>query len=456
MNKLFGGLLAALVIGSCWSACTDPTTIGSELLELDEAKVGFVDTLSLSSSTTTGDSIRTYSPLVNNQLTTYLLGNMEDPVFGSVDASIYAELRLRRTSSGFDFLRPVIGESPSFDSLILLLPIDTIGWYGITDTIFEIEVLEVVEDMDNSEEYFSNKTFATNMMPLATFSYRATTDTVWTTEYANGDTIAIVGFPHVRIPLNDSPLPALLLDSDTTKFDSDSTLLESLKGIQLRVKTPNPGMLSFDLQDNRGGLYIYFRDAEDAFQEYQFPINQFSTKVSNYTLNNEGATVAPFIDDDKLGDSLIFLQSMSGLITELQFDELEELQGRVINKAELIITINDNIEGDNTEFFEPISSLVAVTRNDDGNFIAIEDVALASAGFSNEVFGGRIEQEEGSDIRTYQMNITSHLQEVVSGAEPDNLFILANIRGGRASRSVLYGGKHPEFPIKLRVAYTEL
>src|SRR5438128_2241993 len=80
-----------------FSSCKDPEELGLEVIpSSDQLALLSTDTLTLMTRTVKEDSLQTY-PVLNalgNSLTSQLLGNYRDPVFGKSDASFYTQVKL--------------------------------------------------------------------------------------------------------------------------------------------------------------------------------------------------------------------------------------------------------------------------------------------------------------------------------------------------------------------------
>ena len=72
-------------------SCSDPTAIGTDLLEQDLIEVGFIDTLTIRSKTINPIRTLTYAPPFQldfftietfNHPSTFLFGQFSDPIFG--------------------------------------------------------------------------------------------------------------------------------------------------------------------------------------------------------------------------------------------------------------------------------------------------------------------------------------------------------------------------------------
>ncbi|MCB0597497.1 MAG: DUF4270 domain-containing protein [Lewinellaceae bacterium] len=437
------------IIASMFS-CTDPTLVGGSLLEEDRADVGFLDTLTIEGVSITNDSIRTYTPFTSSQLATYLLGNMNDPVFGRSASSIYAQVYPQNNSPDFSGNTVV-------DSIVLVLPYDVEAFYGkTTGEEFGIEVFQLAEPLLEDDEYFSNQEVAVEPMPIGSAQATVSADSLEFIDYQGTDT-AMVKFPHFRIPL-DEAVSDLLVGLDTSVYESDSLFLDAFKGIYLQANTENEGMISFDLLSASAGIYLYYRDSLSGKPKrflFDFDI-QPTVRFTRYEHHYDGAPVAPFLDGSAPKDSLLFVQGMSGLDVKLEIPSVAALKGLVINKAELEIYVAD-VEGDESDF-TPSSQLILTAPNSEGTLVAIEDIEiiLAQRRSLEELFGGTPTEGSNGSPAVYKMNLTAHFQGIVDGTRENVLYITPFRKAQTASRAVLYGPKHPEYGIKLKVAYTKL
>ena len=181
----------------------------------------------------------------------------------------------------------------------------------------------------------------------------------------------------------------------------------------------------------------------------------------SFNPDTQGFPVEPFIGETEteytLGDSLIFIQGMSGLNAKLEIQDFSTLQNVIINKAEIEFTIANDLPEDQALFSsDPIEQLLIATQDDDGEFDLITDVAVAIVEGQISIFGGQPQEDFSEGVLTYRMNITAYLQELVDG-EHDNaeIFLFPAIRAERPQRVVLFGPGHSEHPARLFVTYTE-
>ncbi len=457
MSKLFNGLFTLLVIaGLCLPSCTDPTQVGSDLLEEDEINVGFIDTLTMVSSTETGDTVRTYSPDIDLQLRSYLFGNFIDPVFGQSKSEIYVRPRLQRASNGVSLVYPDF-EDAVLDSVVLILRYDSSAFYGNFEETFGMEVREVTEMIDPSEDYYSNSSFSADNQIIAEHEFVPDpNDSTEVYYYFDGEADTLK-FDQLRVPLPAS-FGQRFIDADTSVYENDSTFLEYFKGLKLSPTKETDGLIAFDFggfsvaNAQLTGIYVYYH-VDTVPGHYQFQINTFSTKVAAFDNDPTGAFVAPFIDNSDAVDSLVFIQSMEGLYTRVDFPYVSDLKGLIINKAELEFDIA-SVSGDDPMRYAPVEQLIVLRKNEDGELRVISDVTFASTNLPASLGGVVVAGSDGSPD-FYRLNITSHFQDMIDGIEPNILYFSAFPRAERANRVVLYGANHQEFPIRLKLYFTK-
>ncbi|NRB63534.1 MAG: DUF4270 family protein, partial [Saprospiraceae bacterium] len=141
--------------------CSDPTTIGSDLLEEDLAQLEVIDTLTIEAYTIPGERVRTYSPFT--ALESYMVNNLQDPVFGSTEAITYFQTRLEFTNPLFTNAIP--------DSLVLVLGYDTSAFYGDLTQPFTMDVLRLQEEIDQNDDFYSDTAAIFREPPVGTITF---------------------------------------------------------------------------------------------------------------------------------------------------------------------------------------------------------------------------------------------------------------------------------------------
>lgn len=458
LNILWG--LGALLTILLTNACSDPTLVGAGLLDEDRAEVGFTDNFFLQGATERSEPLKTYSPFVALQADRFLFGDFRDPVFGQAKSTI-----------NMQFLPPQLPELDSMmgiDSVVLILPYTRGGFYGKTEgETFRMRVTELTEVFNEDLEYFSDQDVATASEAMVEHEFIATLDSVEYVDYiqTTPDTLSL---PHLRVPL-----PVAFGDSlfsfyrtDSASFVDFDLFLNRFPGFQLEPTTQNEGILAFTLLSVRAGVHIYYRDSANLSRKYQFIFsNNQAVQFASFEHNYEGTDALPLIENGSDNDSLLYIQGMAGLRSKITLPDLSDLNDVAINQAYLDLYLARG-ESLDTANYPLARQLVLKSRNDAGEEVFIEDVAIVDRRQLSygPFFGGNPEFVESEGAIRYRMSISNYVQDVLDGTMSDEFYIIPienndltdNKRGEIAERVILYGGDHPQYPIKLSVTFTQL
>lgn len=426
------------------SSCVDPTNVGSDLLDNERAEVSFFDTLTVNATTELGAPQITYGPNLGDQVDSYIWGRVKDPIFGTSNAEIYAQPRL-----GFfnpDFFRAQL------DSIILVLPydLDTNAYYGNINEVFEMDVYRVNDRIERSEFYPSDTSFTTD--PTLIGSRRFVPNIRDSLNFivipgALKDTIQVPAY--LSIPLTEV-FGVEILRLDSLTLDNDDNFFDFLGGILLDPVSENNGYLSFDLKNAFSGIYIYYTLSDTLNRQFQIGLDQFATRFPVFSHDYTDATVNSFINDETKGDSLIFVQGLSGVDTRIELPFVQNLDGLVVNKAELVLQL-ETLDNDQPDVFPPADQLSLFAESSSGSIFAITDFSLAD--FTNNIpdlFGGVNDEATG----TYTLNFSDHFQRMITGEVNNNLIISAFPKPERAYRAVFKGAANDG--IKVRVTFSRL
>ncbi|MFT5166591.1 MAG: hypothetical protein ACI8P3_001823 [Saprospiraceae bacterium] len=445
--------LYVLAFGIIINSCNDPSPIGSELLAEDQVDVFYTDTFRLTASTLREDSILAYDPNPDIIYDNFQFGNFKDPIFGNIEAGIYAQLIPNPDLPDF--------EGAILDSIVLTLQYDSSRTYGILDdTPFGVGVYRISEAIDVESKYYSDQNFQVEATPLAEISsftpMIASTDSIkglidYTSD-ADGDTIDIA--PSLRIPLSLEFGQSLINEYDSLIYTSNTNFVaQLLNGLYVKPLVETPGMLSFDISlFTSSRLTIYYR--QDTIKtQYVYGFSSQFVQLNNFNHNTAGAVIDDFFNDTAKGDSLLFAQAMAGPNIKVEFPNTDALQNVIINKAELIFTVAE-LPADDIDSYPPTSVLIATDIDTDGNFTFLSDILLGGASF-----GGIVIDEVGSQgesIKQYTMNISSHFQDIIDGRKDHSIYLRTFPKQEKSSRSVIYGPGHSTYPMKLKLAFTKL
>ncbi|MEM7102131.1 MAG: DUF4270 family protein [Bacteroidota bacterium] len=451
-----------------FSHCNNSSVIGGEILPPgDNVNVLFMDTISISSCVITGDTVRVYDPDFRNQLNVYLAGRTDDPDFGEATSEIYKQYRLATTNPNF--------ESTEFDSLVLSMAYALDGHVGNVDEPQTYYVHRLIEDMDNTETYFSNQTFMTGTQigSIENFIPR-----VEPTDSVLVDTT--LQLPQLRIRLDDALGMEFMEDPsmNDSLLSSTSMFLDGFKGVRISPDPSNTAMLLFDFTVPETKMTLHYTfvetvrvwdenlmDSVDVEQRtprlFNFIINSQSAKTMHFQHDYTGSIAKEFFDKTiDRPDSLVYLQAMEGVEAQVTFPYAERLDDIIVNKAELILTVADT---SNIEKFPLAPQLVVLEDGDDNDKVLIVDVIASfnvagSGSESFNVFGGQPEMftESGGIFYRYNLNISGHFQDIVDGVVGNSIYITIFPKEETADHVILGGGVNQNFGMKLNLTYTEL
>ena len=453
---LFCAFISVIV---CLYACSNTTTIGADLLESDRQDVLFSEDFAMKTSTRLGDSVLTFNPVLNSQLTDYLIGEYQDPIFGKVRSSVYAQV-----STGAAGKPNFLGNT--LDSVVLVLPYNMEEEYGNINTEYAVDILriddevrfEAIDGNPYPEVLWSNAIIPTEMTIIGSKTFVPNSIDSIVINSPENDTI---GFnldtlaAQLRIPL-DLDFAQELFNADTgdntdpdAPFFSDDNFTKFFNGMHINPTTENEGLFDLGIRSNSdAGIFVYYHtDTTD--NSYQFPFAAGDLKFSNYQHDYAGSMVETFINNPADGDSLFFVQGLSGVNGTLTFPNLDNLRGEgiAINKAELIFSVANLPE--DLDIYELPAQIFLTEITEDGELIVIEDA------FSSTTFGGTLTEYTDDRPNTYSMNISAHLQNVLKGSATDDLGVVVLGRERSPNRAVFYGGGHSTYPVKLLVHYTQ-
>lgn len=457
MRHIYVALNVFLFVLLLVSACTDPTEVGADLLEGDQADVGFTDTLSVKATTVRIDSVVTYTPSKSaaEAFLSYLVGNMQDPIFGNSKAQINAQLALASADPNFD-------PSAHLDSIVLVLPYNKGGLYGDLTETYGVEVHRLTEFIDPEVKHYSNESFIASPTSLGSKEFVPNLDSIKIRDYTIGvkDSMYQVKVPaQLRIPL-DAAFGQELISLDTNLYDGsnrDSLLVRYLKGLNIRPTTTNHGMLSFNLIDNSSGVFLYYTEKDTIKKQIRFDFNFYWTRQTKLEHDYSGTLVEKVFDSQSMGDSLVFLQGMAGTAVDVEIPFAENLAGLIVNKAELELRVASP-PGSNNDIYDPVSLIQVYYPDSDGSYQVVDDYSLilSRIGFDGVLryYGGTPKDGASGTPKVYKINISAFFQKVIDKKVSNKLRLKVYNPVQQPERVILYGAKQPQYGIKLKVAFT--
>ncbi len=432
LKKLRLFYLPVLALG-LFASCEKPeNSIGLELQEGDDI-LGFFksDSTTLKVSTLIEDSLKT------DELTSVMLGNYTDPVFGKTLTSFYTQIKL--SSSNVDF--PSVFE---VDSVVLSLVYSGNSYGRTTPQAFQ--VYEVTENLYPDSSYYTNHEIAidgTRDLVNAVGAIQKINQTNFT--IVDGDSLQ----PQLRIPM-DIDFGNELMMADPAVLVDNVTFQEYFKGIYVRSISNDGAVINFDLVDSDSKMTIYYRDLEGESPDtlsYVFNINSDCARFSKVE-HEYGGTLLSNIKTTELDGSVeAYVQSGGGVKTHIKFPFLEDYKdfGNItINKAELFLPI---VEADLSRY-APQSTLFLLYKNEEGDNNLLPDQTTSA-----HSIGGNYD----STNRYYRFNITRYIQQVISGEIANTgIYAVSNSAGVTVNRVVLAGPLSPDGNgMKLELTFSE-
>ncbi len=449
--KFFNLVLVSFIFSALFfCSCNEPTILGADLVEGEQGQIQIVDTFKISMETIVGDTVVGFDPDFVNY-SNYLFGDFDDPVFGKSTAS----LSFRIGGPGF---YPDFDEITRADSIVLVLPYDTSGFYGNTKQLFSFDLLDISERMDGTATYNTDTTIMTDpmiFMENISFVPNGVDSIEIITSNTDDQEDSVKVAPQLRIKLNDSYMDRIV-NADSLTYESDSIFLDIFKGFQMKPKDATNGMVSFDMVDPTAGIYLYYHTSDSTFETFQFRFNRVI--VPSYTQTTAGSPVQTFRDDQVNTDSIHFVQGMKGLGVKMTLPDLSSLGDVIINRAEIELTLA-SLPDDDISLYSPTEQLIlSYALDSSGNSrVPVDDVSFAGTSIDNiqEWFGGNIVTGSSGNVQTYKMSIASHLQRVLDGEINNFLYLQPYLRSQFVARAAFKGANAKENPAKLKIFYTE-
>jgi len=446
--KFFNFVLVSFIFSALiFCSCNEPTILGADLVQGEQGQIQIVDTFKISMETIEGDPVIAFDPAFVN-FSNYLLGDFDDPIFGKSEASLY----FRISGPGF---YPDFDEILRADSIVMVLPYDTVGFYGNTNQSFTFDLHEISERLSSETIYTTDTVIATNPTPLNSISFTPNgvdSIEIVTSNIDNREDTVMVA-PQLRIRLDDSYMDRIV-NADSLTYESDSIFLDAFTGFHMQPTSTSDGMLSVNMVDPTAGLYLYYHTSDSTFEVFQFQFNRVI--IPSYNQTTADRPVETFIIDQANADSIFFIQGMRGLGVKMTLPDLSSLGDVIINRAEIELT-TASIPDDDISLYSPTEQLILTRLTEDGSRTSIDDVLFAGTGAEaiSEIFGGNIVTDSSGNVQTYTMSIAAHLQRVLDGEVADSIFLQPNLRPQFISRVAFKGANANENPARLRIFYTE-
>ena len=427
-------LLACFSLILAFTSCERSNgTIGSGKFTEDRPELGRKLTFPVVAYTTDWDSISTKSP------SRVVLGNLDDPIFGRVNAGFGTRFLLSKTSPDF-------AEETVCDSVKLRLAYS--GYYGVPGEDFQVQVAPLLEELIDTLPYYSNHQFTVGDLIADTVIALGPQDTVY-----NG-VDSLVGF--MAFDLDPSYFQENIFDAainGETYLADNEDFVAAVPGLYFKdASNGNPAAAYFDLSNAGSAIQMYYHTGEDDTIPKVFTLTfgqNFGDPTGSFNTFSHDFGQAQFdlsMMDTVNGEVLTYVQGGSGARTVLKFPGLDTLIGKnySINRAELTL---DVIQGTASPYLLPQTLLLL--QDEDSTLALIRDYSSTV----NPTGGGVVR----ADIREYryEFNVTRMVHDFVNEkGEILPVFVIPNSSSGNLHRVVLGGGLHPVVPAEFNVYFT--
>lgn len=418
------------------SACEKPEDKKVGLsTQPEEDELGLqIDTTTIITRTTFQDSLR------SDELSSSLVGNMNDPVFGETRAGFFTQLLL--PTSNVQFNNP---ENHRIDSVVLALEYS--GFYGHKTTQTFI-ISEATQDYYLDSSYYTNDEVVHTGINIIEDSAEAVTPDPESTVVLNNDTVPA----QIRFKLTHDFAKAIFDPGNQASLANNTTFLDFFKGLYIQSTS--------DFAPNQGGLlYVNLTSANSKYTIYYTDTTNGNTSPSTFNLimGASATRFTTFEHDytqniiDQANDTVtpknpFFVQSTAGTNGIITFPNIKDYAAAdiAITKASLTLAIQP---GTNADPYDAHEILLLFGIRQDGSVELIPDQFEGVAhidGTLNEI------------DNTYNFTITRFIQELITTDRYKGLRVTSSGGSVSGNRVVLNGGFGSSENAKLVLTYVTL
>jgi len=431
------------------TSCKDEIIVGGGLLDDEKILVDYTDTIGLTSETVMSEAIVVYDT-ANTSRRTYVVGQLKDSEFGTLTSDLALGFNINNSSPP----SYPIGDKPlKFDSLVLVLTLDTLGTYGNPSGIpFHFQVYQLSKPLPFGRTIKSDISLEISGNTLADVMKNVRPkDSTSIINHADGKAIKLL--PQIRIKLNDEFGKSILENKEAAL--KDSAFVAFLKGIYMKA-TPMNQFGTFGINFSTAAMFssvsnklvMYYTESDTIKKSYGYFIN--SKVINKIERDINGSAVQKHIESPGLSGQQVYVQGLAGPKARIKFKNLETLKDKIINYAALEITLKS---GGDASGLVPLQQIMAERKDTSGLFFYIQDVVQTAEHYKT-VFGGGLTTRAGDQI--YRMNITNHLRKALTDSEfISDIYINGFNESEEVKRSILFGADHPEKKMRLKISYTK-
>lgn len=415
-----------LVLTILLSSCDTAKEIGSDLFSV-ELGLNYTDTLTVNSSTIQLDSTYSSGP------SAFLFGSLKDSNVGQVSSNFYTQMSNVDTLKAKD--NSVLGSA----KLMLVYS----SFRGDTTKLQTMKIYKLTDSLTRLVPYFSNSEKDHEPNPIKTFSFYPRPIKRY---IADGDTISM---DTLVIDMSNELGKELMGYSSITETNAGgASFRKAFKGLYFEnSSSPNGAILSFSSNYSRLDLrYTTPGDTNKYFVPFHFALSTYSqsevlAKFNQYKANRSGSLVAGLTSPGQQLSSILtnnktFVQKGLGLATKIKIPYLDKIRNNkyiAVNKAELVVESSSDVPAD------LLLSKLSLVRGNAGKNRPIRS-AYGLSYFLSEGASGFNTATYNSTSKTYTFNITSLIQNVISGRElTDEILITPEISAVTTSETGFVG-----------------
>lgn len=431
-------------------SCSKTSDIGGDIV-IDDYNTEIISASALKARTITTAPPRGFIR-DQNPYNHLFLGSMADPIFGKTTAQLNAQFVLSIDTYSSEF------RNPQVDSVVLSMQYDSLSLRGdILNERMNVYVYRLSEQLSVQANYSTNAEFNFNPTPVGQLLDHSAfkTDSIMIQEPVKGKYIE-KGLPaSLRIPL-DKSFGEELLSYDSISYVNNSRFIEKFKGLHIEAEVED-AMIAFNLLsgNSSSSLDVYYK--EDTIPKvFKLKVeNGLAVATNTFQHDYVDSEIEEFLGDYELGDSLLFVQGLSGVEVEVELEDLKQYEDKVINLAEITMYYAD-IEGN--EPYVPDIDLLTMTQDYNERNVLISDAENAERTGNPDavetLFGGKAIKSDS--VKYVKFRLPLFFQEAVKEQHKPVLKIRPRTKATNVDRAIFYGPKHSRYPMTLRIIYTEL
>lgn len=465
MNKLkktLTGASVVLLILVGFIACDDEfSTVGGEIIENNNFSTNLFDETFLTVSN------RRISPIQTNGLPVYQLGKNINGIYGNVMNSLTVQASLvsgnedpafgEKTQAVEDEDSDDLEEEEEVTKVYLNIPyfststsesdgsitttVDSI--YGDRTQSFTLTVKEFtyflrsVDEDGNQQAYYSDEDFSTYTgVTLFQDDIVINEDPVEITEMDNdtGEEVVVETLsPRIRVELDTQFFQERIIDNEGSIKLSNNNVFRAedlFRGLQITIGQDSDLLMMLDFQN--ADIVIEYKyqkletqgndDPDD--DDILIQTDSYALSLSTGNIISTFTPLGTFPNVEASNDN-IYLKGGQGSMAVIDLfgpdndnngiaDQLEEIREEnwIINDANLVFHINENIQGDETD----PERIYLYNMNDNvplADYTIDQTVSATSPGLSKAIHGGILERNDDEDGVQYKIRITEHISNLI-------------------------------------------